>query len=331
MLKNELVANLEDFFTKAGPVALTETTKSWIFITPDRVFKLKKPVRDDLQDLTPLRSRHDNALTEIDLNRRLAPDLYLGAVRVGRTADGRLTFDQPGTETVDWLVKMRRLPEFLMLDAQIAGGVPKARLEESVDALVPLLLGFYRSAPPTRLTAVELMTVQEDQLGLARGVLLNPRFSAHYARITPVLDSLGERLPAMSDELEKRTRAGAIVECHGDLRPEHICLSDPPVIYDCMEFNRTLRLSDPYSEAVFLGMECAILGAEWVGPRLITALATGLGPLPDKALLRFYEACHAILRARLCFAHLLAPVPRTPEKWMPLGLRYLSVAERLLR
>mgnify|MGYP001827299239 FL=1 len=315
---------------REGPGTVSETPKSWLFMTPAQVFKLTKPVRDDLQDLTPLRARHNNTLTEIDLNRRLAPDLYLGAVRVGRMADGTLALDQPKAETIDWLVKMRRLPADRMLDAQIAGGVPQDCLAESVDSLLPLLLEFYRTAPRTRLSAAELATIHEDQLAMAREVLLNPQFAEHHGRFKTVLDRLASCLPAMCGMLEKRVQAGAVVECHGDLRPEHICLAEPPLIYDCLEFNRTLRLSDPFSEAVFLGMECAILGADWIGPRLIEAFRQELQPAPDAALLRFYQACHATARARLCLAHLFVPRPRTPETWEPLALRYLTVAERSL-
>ena len=325
-----MVADLEALLARSGKVTLTETTKSWLFMTPAHVFKLKKHVRDDLQDLTSLRARHNNTLTEIDLNRRLAPDLYLGAVRVGRMADGTLALNQPKAETLDWLVKMRRLRADRMLDVQIAAGVPQDRLAESIDSLLPLLLAFYRAAPKTRLSAAELATIQEDQLAMAQDVLLNPLFAEHHPRIRQVLDGLGASLPAMRGLLEKRAQAGAVVECHGDLRPEHICLSDPPLIYDCLEFNRTLRLSDPFSEAAFLGMECAIQGADWIGPRLIEAFRRELQPSPDAALLRFYQACHATARARLCLAHLLVPRPRTPEKWEPLALQYLTVAERSL-
>lgn len=330
MSKSDLVADLEKHFEKTGPVDLTETTKSWLFTTPDEVYKLKKPVRDDLQDLTPLRARHDNTLTEIDLNRRLAPGLYLGAVRVGRGQDGRLALDEHGTETVDWLVRMRRLPGDRMLDAKIAGDASEAKLTASVDALAATLLAFYGAAPISRLTAAELMTVQEDQLEMAREVLLHPCFAEHHPRCVQVLDRLEGRIALVTGRLANRASAGGIVESHGDLRPEHVCLTDPPVIFDCLEFNRTLRLSDPVSEVVFLGMECAMLGADWIGPRLVAALESGLGVATDKDLLRYYEACHAVVRARLCFAHLLASVPRTPEKWAPLGLRYLDIAGHLL-
>ena len=162
MSRNELVGELVKVFAEEGPIETTETSKSWVFITPKWVYKLKKPVRDDLQDLVPLRARHDNTLTEIDLNRRLAPELYVGAVRVGRLTDGSLTLDRPGAETVDWMVKMHRLPKERMLDEQIVGGVPKSVLAARIDALMPALVAFYRAAPNSRLNAKELMTVQED-------------------------------------------------------------------------------------------------------------------------------------------------------------------------
>lgn len=330
MSRNELVGELVKVFAEEGPIETTETSKSWVFITPKWVYKLKKPVRDDLQDLVPLRARHDNTLTEIDLNRRLAPELYVGAVRVGRLTDGSLTLDRPGAETVDWMVKMHRLPKERMLDEQIVGGVPKSVLAARIDALMPVLVAFYRAAPKSRLNAEELMTVLEDQLETARHVLLDPLFADHHAHAVSIFETLDTLWPAITDRLDARVRLGPFVEGHGDLRPEHICLSDPPVIYDCLEFNRTLRLCDPFSEIAFLGMECAMLGADWIGPRMLAALETDIGPMPDRSLLRIYEALHAIVRTRLCFAHLLQPVPRTPEKWIPLGLQYLCMADRRL-
>ena len=327
MSKSELVFDLESLLSKSGSVSIKETSKSWVFHTCDAVFKLKKPVRDELQDLTSLQARHDNALTEIDLNRRLAPDLYLDAIRVGRRQDGQLVLDTPEAETVDWLVKMRRLPALRMLDDLLAAETPPAKLSDDVGRVVQTLVDFYQSAEVTRLKARELMPLLADQITMSRQILLNPLFEAHHTRFRHVLDQMAILLPSSLDLLEERVTQGAIRECHGDLRPEHICLTNPPVVYDCLEFNRILQLSDPYSEATFLGMECAMLGGDWVGPRLIKGLERRFGPAPDPALMRIYTAYHAVIRARLSFAHLLVPVPRQPKKWETLGLRYLAIAE----
>ncbi|MBT8414851.1 MAG: hypothetical protein KJO30_11020 [Boseongicola sp.] len=326
---DELAQKLEQLFSERGDVAVRETTKSWLFLTSDRVFKLKKPVHDSFQDLSSLRARHDNTLNEIDLNRRIAPDLYLGAVRVGRRRDGQVVLDDKSAETVDWLVHMRRLPADQILKDRIIDGDGEAELGPSIDKVADKLCAFYAQAPKSWLTPFEILTLREDQLGIARNVLMDPKFSVLRRRVDRVLRAIN----GLIETYAQRAEAGFaehILECHGDLRPEHVCLTEPPVIFDCLEFSRPLRLADPFSEVVFLGMECDMLGAGWIKPRLIAALETGLGMSANAERLRFYEAWHAVVRARLCFAHLLVPRPRTPEKWAPIGERYLVRAEELV-
>jgi aminoglycoside phosphotransferase family enzyme len=105
-----------------------------------------------------------------------------------------------------------------------------------------------------------------------------------------------------------------------------VCLLQPPVVIDCLEFNAALRQVDPFDELAFLGLECELAGAEWIGPRLIDGCAAALGERPDRSLLALYTAYRALLRARLALAHLLEPQPRTPERWQPLARRYMARA-----
>ncbi|NNK78849.1 MAG: hypothetical protein HKP40_09080 [Litoreibacter sp.] len=310
-------------------IEVIETSKSWVFLTATHVYKVKKPVRDDLQDLTSLRARQDNTLTEIDLNRRLAPRIYLGAQRIFESPTGEVTLRGPG-RTHDWMVKMKRLPEHRMLSFMIRTCYgDETVLGVLVDELACKLVEFYKAAPRSNLTGRELMTLLQDQQRLCRKTLLDPQFGQHRSRFKAVLDRFDRGLPAHLKLLSERAAQGRIRECHGDLRPEHVCLQSPPVIFDCLEFNRNLRLLDPFSEIVFLGMECDLLGAPWIKPLLINALKLKLRDHPSRRLLLQYEVIHALLRARLCLAHLLHPHPRSPEKWEPLGLKYFAVAERL--
>ena len=314
--------------TKACDVL--ESSKSWVFLTPNHVFKLKKQVRDDLQDLGSLRARLDNCLMESDLNRRLAPDVYLGIVPVVKSSDGSLSINGKG-EVIDWFVKMRRLPEDRMLDVILSTHRKDSiRLRDDIEMLSRKLVAFYQISPVSLLRADELVAIFHDQQRLNRVCLLDSMFAEHHVRFRPVFSALEAAIALHFKALETRVNAGWIRECHGDLRPEHICLTDPPIVFDCLEFNRNLRLVDPFSEVVFLGMEAEILGAPWIKPLLIERMAAGLSGRPDPGLLGIYEALHALLRTRLCLAHLLAPTPRTPEKWMPLAMRYFHVAERLL-
>ena len=175
-------------------ILVTETGKSWVFLTPHHVYKQKKQVRDDLQDLTNLRARYDNTLTEIDLNRRLAPDIYEGAVRVAEDASGALSLNRPG-QTVDWLVKMRRLPASRMLDQMVADHHgDEATLGVFVDMLAAVLVEFYRHAPRSNLNTEELLTLLEDQHAQCHAVLLHSKFAAHHARFNAVLDKFDASL-----------------------------------------------------------------------------------------------------------------------------------------
>jgi aminoglycoside phosphotransferase family enzyme len=313
-----------------APVSLHETSKSWIFLGDDRVHKLKKHVRDDLQDLTSLPARFDNCLTEIDLNRRLAPDTYLGLVQIVRHPDGQLGLG--GTDkTVDWLIKMRRLPADQMLDVVATDRTPNdADLRSSIAEVAESLSVFYATCPVSNLNAAELATIILDQHERNLACMRHPLFKEHHPRFETVSDAFKTAFFKHFDLFEARVAAGWIRECHGDLRPEHLCLTEPPIIFDCLEFNRNLRLVDPFSEVTFLGMETEMLGAGWIKTALINGLTSGLSNCPDPKLLGFYEAMHALLRTRTCLAHLLVPKPRTPEKWLPLGLRYFELAERRL-
>ena len=107
--------------------------------------------------------------------------------------------------------------------------------------------------------------------------------------------------------LNLRVEAGAFLEGHGDLRPEHVCLIAPPVVIDCPEFNRDMRLVDPFDEIAFLDLECEILGAPWIGQKVLDICQRELSArLPD-GLFAFYRSARALLRARLALAHLIEP------------------------
>ncbi len=131
-------------------------------------------------------------------------------------------------------------------------------------------------------------------------------------------------------DLGRRALAGRIVDGHGDLRPEHVCLLYPPVVIDCIEFSAALRQVDPFDELAFLAMECRMAGAGWIGERLTEGCARALGDRPPRTVLQIYAAHRALVRARLSLAHLLDPMPRTPERWAPQARRYVIQAQLAL-
>lgn len=305
-------------------VEVKETHMSWVFLAGERVYKLKKPVHYPFLDFSTLEAREADCHEEVRLNRRLAPDVYVGVVPLTIDAKGVPAIDGKG-ETVDWLVAMHRLREELLLDKAIARGTVT---REQITAVADLLARFYGGQEPAGVTPEDYVAQFAREQALNRSVLTDARFDLDGDGVNSVLSAIERVLDKETGLLRERARQGHIIDGHGDLRPEHICLSDPPVIIDCLEFNRSLRLVDPFDELSFLAMECEHQGAPWIGDILLEHCTNSLGDRPSDRLLAFYTAYRAALRARLSAAHLLEEEIREPEKWVPQARAYLAIAER---
>jgi aminoglycoside phosphotransferase family enzyme len=312
-------------------VETRETHMSWVFLTDAFAWKLKKPVRHPFLDYRALARRRHFCEEELRLNRRLAPEVYLGVVPLLRRPDGTLRLgdaEPQDGEPVDWLVKMRRLPAARMLDAALEHG--EARAAEVVRA-ADHLAAFFRAARPEAVGQDDYLGRFARELALNRATLHDGAYGLpHDAPWTAVIDTLDAFLAEDRDLLLRRLAEGCIVEGHGDLRPEHVYLGDPPAVIDCLEFDRALRLLDPFEELAFLAMECTLIPrGGWAGPLVLHRCATTLGrPPPGRRLLAFYTGFRACVRARLSVAHLQEPEPREPAKWRPRALRYLARAEK---
>ena len=304
-------------------VTARETHMSWVFLTDRHVYKLKKPVRYPFLDFSTLDRRRFYCDEELRLNRRLARQTYLSLVPIGRGVSGRLTLSGSG-RVVEWLVKMKRLPQTRMLDAMISQGRVD---EDDVCRIGELLADFYAACRPEFARGASYIEHFIKEQAINRSVLHLDELDVSGIAST-VLDSVDAALHKVRPELEDRIRRGRVLEGHGDLRPEHVCLVEPPQIIDCLEFDRSMRLVDPFDEVNYLGIECEMLAAPWVRPLLLHALETRLSDPPSPAVLAFYGAFRALLRAQLCLAHLLEKPLRHAEKWRPLAIRYIAMAER---
>ena len=325
----EKVRFLADPRAYGGAVAEVETVEthmSFVFLAGDRVYKLKKPVRLPYLDFSTLAAREANCRAELRLNIRLAPDTYLRVAALTRSDRDGLAIEGAG-ETVDWLVVMRRLPADRMLDGLIRAG---ALEPAAIDRLAARLADFYRAAERPRIAPEAYALRLLDEQRQNRAVITLARFAIDHERAEKTLARLEAALRAHRPLLEARAAGGFIVDGHGDLRPEHVCFQNGVVIFDCLEFNDTLRHVDPIDEVANLAVECARLGAEALGPRLLTGVLAALSWQASPTLYLLHSARRALLRARLALAHLLDPVPRQPERWEPQATQYLALAEAAL-
>jgi len=315
--KAALLARPETYGPGVTAVETVETHMSLVFLAGPTVYKLKKPVVYPFLDFSTLAARERNCLDELRLNRRLAPDVYLGLSKITREADGTLALNGEG-EVVDWLVRMRRLPAGRTLDRLIAQGTVTAA---QVDAIGAVLARFYAGVERGRIDADEYVRQLRGEHAISRAAIGG--FEDGLA--TSLLAEVQRFLDEDDAMLRARVAEGRIVDGHGDLRPEHVWLTAPPLVIDCLEFNERLRQVDPFDEITYLGIECARLGAGWIGPRLLLTLSAALDDAVGPRLICFYARYRACVRARLALAHLAEPSPREPERWQPLARAYLKL------
>jgi aminoglycoside phosphotransferase family enzyme/predicted kinase len=308
-------------------VELRETRISWVFLAGERVYKVKKPVVLPFLDYVSLERREAMCQEELRLNRRLAPDAYLG-VRAIRRSGSALALDAAdGGEIVEWAVEMRRLPE----ERTAARLLREGRLESGhLRALARRLAEFHRRAvpvPPAEAGPAAVGEMVRENLReltrLAGEVVDRSRLRAAARFATAWLDANEARHA-------ERSRRGRFREGHGDLRLEHVVFEDGIVVFDCVEFDPALRRIDVAADLAFLVMELHEAGAADLAGELVSAYREAGGDPGRNGLLSFYAAYRALVRAKLHYLEARELPERSPgrERACSAGDRLLALSER---
>jgi hypothetical protein len=282
-------------------VEVIQTHISVVFLAGEIVYKLKKPVRFSFLDYSTLALRQHYCQEEVRLNRRLAPTVYLGVVPVFHTNGvyqvGE-SFSPQNAGAVDYLVRMRRLPEERRLDSLLAAG---RVVKEGIHALAKRLVHFHQTAS----------TDQAAQYGapeiIWRAIADNFQETASFigqtisAKQYDLLQNFNQRFFTEHQKLfETRTLEGHVREGHGDLRCEHVYFLDEGVtIIDCIEFSPRLRTCDVASELAFLAMDLELQGAPALAAELAHTYATQVEDEHLLELLPFYQCYRAYVRGKV--------------------------------
>lgn len=310
----------ETYADAPARIEVIETHMSFVFLTPLYAYKMKKPVRYDFLDFSTAALRAYYCAEELRLNRRLAPGVYIAVVPLGRGPNGGLRLGS-GDDVVERLVQMRRLPRDRMLDECIRRGALDQR---ALEALAVRLACFYQNAPAEAISPAQYRALLLDDIETDRAAL-----QGHAARLDEqAIAQVHATQTAYLDRasIDARVADHRIVEGHGDLRPEHVCLLDEPVVFDCIEFNRRFRIVDPLGELAFLAMECERLGAANVGSALVSTYVARSGDCGAATLLDFYKLRAASLRARLCILHTRELDRMDWGRWVARAGQYLAAA-----
>lgn len=321
--KIQALGQSDTYPDKPSRIDAVETHMSWVFLTDRFAYKMKKPVRYDFLDFSTLSLRQRDCEEEVRLNQRLAPDVYLGTVPLTVNSLGEARINGDG-DIVEWLVKMRRLPRERMLDHVIR---QKQIDEADIRNLGKILAGFYAESAAVEHDADRYRAGIGQATILNRDLLLTPDYGLPADAIRALHDTQLQFLHQESRLLDTRVESGRIIEGHGDLRPEHICLESRPVIIDCLEFNRQFRIIDPADELSFLAVECEMLGAPSIGEEIFRVYEELSGDRPPARLVLFYKMYRACLRARLSISHVQELEKQDWPRWQSRATDYLRLAE----
>ena len=322
--KVDFLSDRRTYRGQTGAIRCVETHFAWVFLTKRHAYKLKKPLRQLRMDYRSVAARKRGCLEEVRLNRRLAPSIYLGAVPL-TVVGGGLSLGGRG-RVVDWLVKMRRLPDARLLDRALAA---HAVADEEIDAVVRVLARFYQRAarhPVSRSRYVERLTrhVKANRLAIReRGRRLPQSLAQEVCEIQlRAIHHLGAELGA---------RGACVVEGHGDLRAEHVYLGPPIAIIDSLEFDRALRVLDPADEVSLLALEIERLGHAKLAARLLSQFRAVCEKPPTPAVAAFYMSHRAGTRAKLAAWHVGDPQFPDARPWISRARSLLDDARRYAR
>lgn len=287
----------------AGDAELRATHISWVFVARERAYKVKKPVRLAYVDYATLARRRSMCRAEVALNGRLAPDVYLGVRSLVPAEGGGLRLaEEEDPAAVEYAVEMRRFDESHTLAARLAAGTAG---ESEVTALGGVLARFHATAVP--------VTAGGGAERVKRS--LDDDFASLEAVAEPALRhelSEDERFTAALlqgrwDQLERRAAAGLVRDGHGDLRLEHVLLEREIEVVDCVEFDPALRRIDVAEDLAFLVMELHAAARPELAVALVDAYRAAGGHPGDDALLAFFAAYRAQVRAKVALTRAFQP------------------------
>jgi nicotinate phosphoribosyltransferase len=285
-----------------GEVEVRHTHISVVFLAGPYAYKIKKPVELAFLDFRTLENRQHFCVEEVRLNRRLAPSVYLGVVPICRSATG-MKIEGQG-EVIEWAVKMERLPEEATLRNRLLVG--------EVGPVVILSLAQRIASFHAHAEAGEHISKYGEFAVVARNARENFEQTAPQVGVT-VSRPTFERLRTLTEKhlnrlrplIEARAARGIPRDTHGDLHLDHVYLFPeraPPgdlVIIDCIEFNERFRHADPVADMAFLVMDLKYHGRSDLAELFADEYFRASGDEEGRALLSWYTAYRAVVRAKV--------------------------------
>lgn len=293
----EALHNPQAYEHPVAAVHVIQTHTAWVLLTGKYAYKIKKPVDFGFLDFSTLEKRRHWCEEEARLNRRFAPDIYLGVAEI------RGTLKQPHTggsgPVLEYAVHMRQFPDKQLL-SELA---EHQQLEAShIDQLIEKIATFHQTtdhaAPDSDYGQPGRIHhwVSENFLYL----LPNLKTDEECGQLTRIRQWTNEQWQQLKHHFERRKHNGFIRECHGDLHLRNLTIIAGEITpFDCIEFNAELRWIDVISEVAFLIMDMDTRGYRLFSNRFLNGYLQLTGDYEGLILLPYYLVYRALVRAKV--------------------------------
>ncbi|NNK38927.1 MAG: AAA family ATPase [Xanthomonadales bacterium] len=277
-----------------GEVQLVETHISWVFLTGDFAYKVKKPVKLGFLDFSTLERRRHFCEEELRINRRTAPELYIGVVPIGTVSD-RPRIDE--TPAIEYAVKMRQFSHRARLDRCLAAG----ELDRADMGRLAVSLAEFHAGIPFR----ERQQGGQEARCVVRPALNNfrhldaGRLPDKTRQQLAVIESwTRDQCRGLEARFEERAEQGFVRECHGDLHLENLLLIDGRFVpFDAIEFEPKLRWIDTANDIAFAVMDLLARSRRDLAFSLLNDWLQETGDYGSLGVMRFYLAYRSMVRA----------------------------------
>jgi uncharacterized protein len=311
-----------------GPaeVRAIQTHISWVFVASPFVFKVKKPVNLGFLDFSTLEKRQHFCQREIELNRRLCPEIYLGVVPIHTTASG-FSFEAQG-EIAEYAVKVRELPHGWFLSELLEKNLVA---EKEINRVIFTLHRFYQSETPTpeieQWGTPEKLKISTDENFTQVEPFVDKTISS--AAFEAIRHFTNRFYIANKNLFCERVQHHRILDCHGDLHLDHVHLTpEATTIFDCIEFNDRFRFIDIANDLGFLAMDFDFEGRNDLGNLLLRNAARELDDAGMQKVANFYKCYRAFVRGKVESIQATEKEPTNPQEHERQAARYFRLALR---
>jgi aminoglycoside phosphotransferase family enzyme len=314
-VQNQVVEALmkpEAYGEDTGKIELIQTHISFVFLTRNFVYKVKKAVNLGFLDFTTLEKRHFFCEKELELNRRLCEGMYLEVVPITRSNVIKIKGDG---ETIEYAVKMKRMPQECMMSRLLEMHRVK---DELVDQIAKAIAEFHSKAETNKrigtFGSVTMIRTNWDENFEQTQEFVDKTISrADFKQTSEKVNDFIERNASL---FEKRIEEGRVRDCHGDIHSGNIFAVDRIYIFDAIEFNERFRYSDVASDVAFLAMDLDSKGRTDLSDFFIKRYVEYSGDRQLMKLLPFYKCYRAYVRGKVASFKLKDPNIHIEEKNM---------------